>query len=184
MSIPARTSSASTSASAWPGQLIDDDALAALLAEALDSADGMEISFFEATTAAAFLAFSRTPADACIVEVGLGGRLDATNVLPAPAACGNRPARSRPSAIPRRAGSRASRRRKRGSPRAECRSSPSSIPTGWRSGSARRRPRRARPGCRAAGPGTPRSTATSSTIATRRAAWSFLCRASTAPTRR
>lgn len=70
------------------GQLIDDAALAALLAEALDAASGMEISFFEATTAAAFLAFSRTPADACIVEVGLGGRLDATNVVPAPAACG------------------------------------------------------------------------------------------------
>ena len=70
------------------GQLIGDDALAALLAEALDAAGGMEISFFEATTAAAFLAFARTPADACIVEVGLGGRLDATNVVPAPAACG------------------------------------------------------------------------------------------------
>ena len=70
------------------GQLIGDEALAALLGEALDSARGMEISFFEATTAAAFLAFSRTPADACIVEVGLGGRLDATNVVPAPAACG------------------------------------------------------------------------------------------------
>ena len=48
----------------------------------------MEISFFEATTAAAFLAFSRAPADACIVEVGLGGRLDATNVIRAPAICG------------------------------------------------------------------------------------------------
>jgi dihydrofolate synthase/folylpolyglutamate synthase len=70
------------------GKLIDDEALAALLGEVLDVAAGMEISFFEATTAAAFLAFSRTPADACIVEVGLGGRLDATNVLPAPAACG------------------------------------------------------------------------------------------------
>jgi dihydrofolate synthase/folylpolyglutamate synthase len=70
------------------GRLIDDDALAALLAEALDAAGGMEISFFEATTAAAFLAFARTPADACIVEVGLGGRLDATNVVPAPAVCG------------------------------------------------------------------------------------------------
>jgi dihydrofolate synthase/folylpolyglutamate synthase len=70
------------------GQLIGDDALAELLAEALDAAQGMEISFFEATTAAAFLAFARTPADACIVEVGLGGRLDATNVVPAPAACG------------------------------------------------------------------------------------------------
>jgi dihydrofolate synthase/folylpolyglutamate synthase len=70
------------------GQLVEDPALAALLEEALDAASGMEISFFEATTAAAFLAFSRTPADACIVEVGLGGRLDATNVLSAPAVCG------------------------------------------------------------------------------------------------
>ncbi|HEX8191986.1 MAG TPA: folylpolyglutamate synthase/dihydrofolate synthase family protein [Allosphingosinicella sp.] len=70
------------------GTLIGDEALAALLAETLDAADGMEVSFFEATTAAAFLAFSRTPADACIVEVGLGGRLDATNVVPAPAVCG------------------------------------------------------------------------------------------------
>ncbi|HYD38233.1 MAG TPA: bifunctional folylpolyglutamate synthase/dihydrofolate synthase [Allosphingosinicella sp.] len=70
------------------GQLIEDGALAALLAETLDAAAGMEISFFEATTAAAFLAFSSIPADACVVEVGLGGRLDATNVIPAPAVCG------------------------------------------------------------------------------------------------
>ena len=70
------------------GKLIEDDALAALLAETLDAAGGMELSFFEATTAAAFLAFSRSPAAACVVEVGLGGRLDATNVLPRPAACG------------------------------------------------------------------------------------------------
>ena len=40
------------------------------------------------TTAAAFLAFAENPADACIIEVGLGGRLDATNVIPAPAVCG------------------------------------------------------------------------------------------------
>ena len=70
------------------GQLIGDGLLASLLEETLDAAAGMEISFFEATTAAAFLAFSRQPADACIVEVGLGGRLDATNVIPAPVACG------------------------------------------------------------------------------------------------
>ena len=70
------------------GTLISDAALAALLEETLDAADGIAPSFFEATTAAAFLAFSRTPADAAIVEVGLGGRLDATNVVPAPAACG------------------------------------------------------------------------------------------------
>jgi dihydrofolate synthase/folylpolyglutamate synthase len=70
------------------GSLIGDELLADLLAEVLDSAGDMEPSFFEATTAAAFLAFARNPADACIVEVGLGGRLDATNVIAAPAACG------------------------------------------------------------------------------------------------
>lgn len=70
------------------GKLIDDAALAALLEEALDASGDLSASFFEVTTAAAFLAFSRTPADACIVEVGLGGRLDATNVIPKPAACG------------------------------------------------------------------------------------------------
>ncbi len=70
------------------GRLIDDTALAELLAEVLDVADGIGASFFEVTTAAAFLAFSRTPADACVIEVGLGGRLDATNVLTAPAVCG------------------------------------------------------------------------------------------------
>lgn len=70
------------------GRLIEDAALAPLLAEVLDQADGIGASFFEITTAAAFLAFARTPADACVIEVGLGGRLDATNVLPAPVACG------------------------------------------------------------------------------------------------
>ncbi len=70
------------------GQLIGDAALAGLLGEVLDVADGIGASFFEITTAAAFLAFARAPADACVIEVGLGGRLDATNVLPAPAICG------------------------------------------------------------------------------------------------
>ena len=70
------------------GRLIEDDALAALLAEVLDQADGLGASFFEITTAAAFLAFARTPAAACVIEVGLGGRLDATNVLPDPCATG------------------------------------------------------------------------------------------------
>lgn len=63
------------------GKLIDDDTLAAALAEVLENADGLTPSFFEVTIAAAFLTFARAPADACIVEVGLGGRLDATNVL-------------------------------------------------------------------------------------------------------
>ena len=70
------------------GALIEDDLLASLLAEVLDIADGISPSFFEVTTAAAFLAFARTPADACIIEVGLGGRLDATNVLEKPVVCG------------------------------------------------------------------------------------------------
>lgn len=70
------------------GTLIDDTRLADLLAHVLDHSDGIGPSFFEATTAAAFLAFAQTPADACIVEVGLGGRLDATNVIVDPAACG------------------------------------------------------------------------------------------------
>jgi dihydrofolate synthase / folylpolyglutamate synthase len=70
------------------GKLVDDATLAGLLKEVLDVAEGVEASFFEVTTAAAFLAFARTPADACIVEVGLGGRLDATNVIERPAVCG------------------------------------------------------------------------------------------------
>jgi len=70
------------------GSLIADSALAPLLEEVLDQGGDLGASFFEVTTAAAFLAFARTPADACIVEVGLGGRLDATNVIAAPAATG------------------------------------------------------------------------------------------------
>ncbi len=70
------------------GRLIDDDALATLLARVLDRAEGIGASFFEVTTAAMFLAFAKEPADACVIEVGLGGRLDATNVIKDPAACG------------------------------------------------------------------------------------------------
>ena len=54
----------------------------------LDAGDGIDPSFFEVTTAVALLAFARTPADACILEVGLGGRLDATNVIEQPLVCG------------------------------------------------------------------------------------------------
>ena len=66
------------------GRLIEDDDLAQTLAEVIDAGAGIEPSFFEVATAAAFLAFARTPADACILEVGLGGRLDATNVIERP----------------------------------------------------------------------------------------------------
>ena len=70
------------------GQLIDDDRLADLLAEVLDLGADLDPSFFEVTIAAAFAEFARVPADVCVVEVGLGGRFDATNVLEQPAACG------------------------------------------------------------------------------------------------
>jgi len=70
------------------GHLIEDPLLASLLAEVLDISEGVSPSFFEVTTAAAFLAFERHPADAAIIEVGLGGRLDATNVLETPVVCG------------------------------------------------------------------------------------------------
>ena len=70
------------------GRLIEDAALAALLKEVREASDGIEPSFFEATTAVALLAFARTPADACILEVGLGGRLDATNVIDRPLVTG------------------------------------------------------------------------------------------------
>jgi dihydrofolate synthase/folylpolyglutamate synthase len=70
------------------GRLIDDAPLAELLREVNNANEGIGASFFEVSTVAAFLAFTRTPADAAIIEVGLGGRFDATNVLVQPAACG------------------------------------------------------------------------------------------------
>ncbi len=73
------------------GSLIAEDTLADLLQRVEDAAGDDPITFFEVTTAAALLAFSETPADLCILEVGLGGRLDATNVVDAPAAVGITP---------------------------------------------------------------------------------------------
>src|SRR4051794_39702921 len=70
------------------GRLIDDETLAKLLTEVIDAGAGIEPSFFEVATAAAILAFARTPGDACILEVGLGGRLDATNIVQRPLVTG------------------------------------------------------------------------------------------------
>jgi dihydrofolate synthase/folylpolyglutamate synthase len=67
------------------GKLIEEDALLSLLEECECANVGEPITFFEITTAAAFLAFARTPADIVLIETGLGGRLDATNVVRAPA---------------------------------------------------------------------------------------------------
>ena len=63
------------------GTLISEDELAAVLDECERANKNLPITFFEITTAAAFLAFARHKADALVLEVGLGGRLDATNVV-------------------------------------------------------------------------------------------------------
>jgi dihydrofolate synthase/folylpolyglutamate synthase len=69
------------------GDLIGEDHLSALLEECEVANGGKPITFFEITTAAAFLAFSRMPADYLLLEVGLGGRLDATTVVETPKVC-------------------------------------------------------------------------------------------------
>lgn len=67
------------------GKLITDEQLADLIDRVETANAGGEISFFEITTVLAIQAFAETPADLCIVEVGLGGRFDATNIFDAPA---------------------------------------------------------------------------------------------------
>ena len=66
------------------GSLIGEDALAAILEEIERINAGEPITFFEVTTAAAFLAFARQPADYVLLETGMGGRLDATNLVRRP----------------------------------------------------------------------------------------------------
>jgi dihydrofolate synthase/folylpolyglutamate synthase len=69
------------------GELVSDEVLAATLEEIEAVNDGGAVTVFEALVAAGLLLFARTPADLCVVEVGLGGRFDATNVFDEPAAC-------------------------------------------------------------------------------------------------
>lgn len=66
------------------GDLIEEDALSTLLEECEAANAGEPITYFEITTVAALLAFSRTPADVVLLETGLGGRLDATNMIDNP----------------------------------------------------------------------------------------------------
>lgn len=66
------------------GALIDEDHLTEILDECYAKNGGETITYFEITTAAAILAMARTPADYTLLEVGLGGRLDATNVIDQP----------------------------------------------------------------------------------------------------
>jgi dihydrofolate synthase/folylpolyglutamate synthase len=68
------------------GESIDDLRFEAALATVLDGA-GVELTFFETLTAAAFVAFRDARVDLAVIEVGLGGRLDATNTMRAPLAC-------------------------------------------------------------------------------------------------
>ena len=67
------------------GDLIDEDYLTEVLDECYAKNGGETITYFEITTCAAILAFARTPADYTLLEVGLGGRVDATNVIGTPA---------------------------------------------------------------------------------------------------
>ena len=69
------------------GAAIADDALTAILEQCEASNAGRPITYFEITTAAAYLAFARAPADVVLLETGLGGRFDATNVIDTPALC-------------------------------------------------------------------------------------------------
>ncbi len=68
-----------------PGQFVDDETFASVLRRIADANGGQQITVFEILTAATFLLFSEHPADVAIIEVGLGGRFDATNVIEAPA---------------------------------------------------------------------------------------------------
>ena len=70
------------------GTLVTNEEFAEALADVLRINAGQPLSFFEALTAAAFLLFAATPADAAVLEVGLGGRLDSTNVVPEPLVTG------------------------------------------------------------------------------------------------
>ena len=67
------------------GDLISEDHLTEILDECYVRNGGENITYFEITTVAGLLAFARTPADYTLLEVGLGGRLDATNVIDTPA---------------------------------------------------------------------------------------------------
>lgn len=68
-----------------PSRPINEDALAEILSRCEEANGAAPITFFEITTAAAFVAFAEHPADIVLLEVGLGGRFDATNVIDAPA---------------------------------------------------------------------------------------------------
>jgi dihydrofolate synthase/folylpolyglutamate synthase len=67
------------------GEQISDDMLNEVIDETKNKCEEIKLTFFEGTTLASFLAFSKVPADYVLLETGMGGRLDATNVIPNPA---------------------------------------------------------------------------------------------------
>ncbi len=69
------------------GELVSDEALSAVIEQVAVVNDGAAITVFEVLVAASFELFARVPADLCVLEVGLGGRADATNVIPPPRVC-------------------------------------------------------------------------------------------------
>jgi dihydrofolate synthase/folylpolyglutamate synthase len=70
-----------------PGQIVDDELFADALRRVADANGGKPITVFEILTAVTFILFSEQPADVVVLEVGLGGRFDATNVVEKPAVC-------------------------------------------------------------------------------------------------
>ncbi|AOG10983.1 MAG: bifunctional folylpolyglutamate synthase/dihydrofolate synthase [Alphaproteobacteria bacterium] len=70
-----------------PGQIVDDELFADALRRVAEANGGKPITVFEILTAVTFILFSEQPADVVVLEVGLGGRFDATNVVEKPAVC-------------------------------------------------------------------------------------------------
>ena len=93
------------------GKFVDDEVLADAIARVADANRGETITVFEILTAVTFLLFSEHPADAAIIEVGLGGRFDATNVIDKPGRVADHADLARPRGLSRRPG-RTDRRRK------------------------------------------------------------------------
>ena len=117
-------------AAAGGGKFVDDAVLAEAIARVAEGQCGETITVFEILTAVTFLLFSEHPADAAIIEVGLGGRFDATNVDHRPGGVADHAGIARPRGLSRRPG-RTDRRRKGRHHQARA----------ARSSSARRRPR-------------------------------------------
>lgn len=68
------------------GEMISDTDLENILDEVMRHSTGLEVTFFEVATVMAFTIFARIPADLALIEVGMGGRMDCTNIIPAPLA--------------------------------------------------------------------------------------------------